>query len=313
MQDILSGDDPQVTAAVAVIGHLSPDILILSGFDGDARLQALRAFADVLRGAGLAYPHLYAPPGNAGLPTGQDADGDGQTGGPADNQGWGRFPGAGGMAVLSRLPLRADLVQDHSGFLWADLPGALLPPGADPAVMAVQRLASHAHVALPVDLPQGRLTLLLWHATPPVFDGTEDRNGRRNHDEAAFWRLLLDGALPLPRPEGPLVLAGTANLDPADGDGRPAALRALLSHPALQDPRPRGTSGRSDPGQSGDPALDTAHYDRLGGLRLAYVLPSADLRLRASGVLWPAPDDPLAAPLAAASNHHPVWVDLILP
>ena len=25
------------------------------------------------------------------------------------------------------------------------------------------------------------------HPTPPVFDGPEDRNGRRNHDEIRFW------------------------------------------------------------------------------------------------------------------------------
>ena len=28
---------------------------------------------------------------------------------------------------------------------------------------------------------------LVSHPTPPVFDGPEDRNGRRNHDEIRFW------------------------------------------------------------------------------------------------------------------------------
>lgn len=313
MEDILRGDDPQVAAAVTVVARLSPDILVLTGFDHDARLLALTAFAEDLRQAGQHYPALYAPQGNAGVPTGLDADADGRRGEAADAQGWGRFPGSGGMAVLSRFPLLSDQAQDHSAFLWRDLPGTLMPPDTDPALAALQRLSSHAHVTLPVQVGDRRLTLLLWHATPPVFDGPEDRNGRRNHDEAAFWLHLLDGTLPFPPPDGPLLLAGTANLDPADGDGRPDALQSLLTHPHLQDPQPRGTHGRSEPRHKGDPALDTALYDDLGGLRLAYMLPSTGVEIRASGVLWPPAGDPLAAVLARASHHFPLWLDLRLP
>jgi hypothetical protein len=140
-----------------------------------------------------------------------------------------------------------------------------------------------------------------------------DRNGRRNHDEAAFWLRLLEGGLPMPPPEGPFVILGQTSLDPMDGDGRPEALRALLAHPALQDPRPRGDHGRVDPGQAGDAALDTALYDGLGGLRVSVILPSADLMVRAAAVLWPPDSDPMAATLTAASRHSPIWVDLALP
>jgi len=98
-----------------------------------------------------------------------------------------------------------------------------------------------------------------------------------------------------------------------DGDGRPEALRALLDHPALQDPKPRGDHGRVDPGQAGDAALDTALYDGLGGLRVSVILPSADLVVRDAAVLWPPDSDPMAATLAAASRHSPIWVDLALP
>jgi endonuclease/exonuclease/phosphatase family metal-dependent hydrolase len=87
----------------------------------------------------------------------------------------------------------------------------------------------------------------------------------------------------------------------------------LLAHPALRDPRPVGGHGRREPGQLGDPALDTARYDDLGGLRLDYVLPSARLEVTEAGVMWPAPDDPLWPDLAAASHHFPVWVDITLP
>lgn len=312
LQDIDRGTDPAIAAALTVLLHLDADILVLTGMDHDPALHALRALARRLADRGLSYPHLHAPRPNSGQPTGLDLDGDGITHGPADAQGWGRFPGAGGSAILSRLPLLTDGATDHSAFLWRDLPGHLMPPG-DPAHAAIQRLPSHSHLQLPVALPDGRrLTLLIWHATPPVFDGPEDRNGRRNHDEAAFWLRVLDGSLPTPPPAPPFVLIGDANLDPADSDGRPAALMALLTHPLLRDAAPRGSHGRSEPAHRGDPALDTVLYPRLGGLRLDYILPSRDLALRGAGVLWPPPEDPLAPVLAAASRHYPVWVDLSL-
>jgi hypothetical protein len=81
----------------------------------------------------------------------------------------------------------------------------------------------------------------------------------------------------------------------------------------LQDPAPRGGHGRAELSHQGDPALDTVLYDDIGGLRLDYVLPSQSVTVLGAGVMWPAPDDPLAADLAAASRHFPVWVDLKLP
>ena len=225
--------------------------------------------------------------------------------------GYGRFAGAAGMAVLSRYPF-APGVRDFSGLLWADLPGAMLPADMTVQGRAVQRLSTSGHWEVPVQGPGGVLRLLCWYATPPVFDGPEDRNGRRNHDEAAFWLHLLDGVLEWPPPVGNFVLLGQSNLDPADGDGLRGAMAALLDHPGLQDPAPRGAHGRTEPGQRGDPGLDTALYD-FGGLRVELILPSAGLQVVGSGVLWPADGDPFAAVLAAASRHRPVWVDVAAP
>ena len=90
--------------------------------------------------------------------------------------------------------------------------------------------------------------------------------------------------------------------------------KALLTHPALQDPQPRGQDSHTDPGQMGDPRLDTAFYDKgLGGLRVDVLLPQAGLQVTAAGVLWPPDQDAFAATLAAASHHRPVWADLVLP
>jgi hypothetical protein len=313
VRDLTRGEDPQIAAALRVLAALDADVILLTEIDYDRGGVALQLLAERLAGVGVDYPHRFTLRPNTGMQTGFDVDGNGRLGDPRDAQGFGLYSGHGGMAVLSRLPVDRDAARDFSGFLWRDLPGALLPEGMDPGLIEVQRLATTGFWDVPVLTANGPLHLLAWHATPPVFDGPEDRNGRRNHDEAAFWRLFLAGALPMDPPAGPFVLLGDANADPADGDGLREGIIRLLSDPALQDPAPRGGHGRSEPGHAADPALDTALYAKIGGLRLDYVLPSAGLDVIASGVFWPSPGDPLAPDLAAASPHFPVWVDMALP
>jgi len=316
LQDIRRGEDPQIAAVVQGVVALDADVLLLTGIDYDHQGVALNALADLLTKAGTPYPHRFALRPNTGMPTGLDLDGNGYLGDARDAMGYGRFAGAEGMALLSRLPINAQGAVDHSAYLWADLPGAMLPPTMPEPHRAMQRLPTTNHWQVPVTLPGGRsLTVMAWLATPPVFDGPEDRNGRRNHDEAMFWVHLLNNALPVPPPDTPFVLMGDGNLDPADGDGLRAGISTLLAHPALQDPEPRGTHGRTEPAHAGDPALDTADYGPTGpgALRVDYVLPSADLPVTAAGVLWPGADDPLAANLRTASRHAPVWVDVELP
>lgn len=317
LRDLQKGEDPAIAAAVQVIAALRADVLLLTGFDYDLDQVALTAFADALTAGGVVFPYRLSLRPNTGWGSGLDLDGDRHLGGPGDAQGYGRFSGEDGMAVLSTLPIRLSEVRDFSGFLWRDLPGALLFDGMTPEAMAVQRLSTTGHWDVPVDLPGGGvLHLLAWAATPPVFDGVEDRNGRRNHDEAAFWRALLDGALPMPTPAPPFVVIGVGNLDANDGDGIAAGMTGLLQHPALQDVAPRGTAGRLEAGHVGDAALDTADFSAKGGpggLRVDYVLPSRDMAVVGAGVLWPDAGDVLAGVLATASRHRPVWVDVALP
>jgi hypothetical protein len=314
LRDLTRGDDAQIAASLVVLKALDADIILLTDIDYDHGLVALNAFADLLAQDGPSYPTRFALPPNTGVATGFDLDANGRLGEARDAMGYGRFAGDGGMAILSRHPVLPDGVQDMSGFLWRDLPGALLPSDMLPEVAEFQRLSTTGHWSVPFGIGDKTLTLLAFHATPPVFDGPEDRNGRRNHDEAAFWLHFLAGEVPFAAPEAPFVLTGDANLDPMDGDGLPEALSALLMHPMLQDPAPRGTAQRRDAGHAGDPALDTALFDPpLGGLRLDYILPSSGLQITASGVLWPPEGDPLAATLTAASRHRPVWVDVTLP
>lgn len=303
LRDVLRGDDPQIAAIITVLGQLDADVLVLTGVDYDLGQQALSALADLSAKGGQPYPHRFALAPNAGVPTGLDLDGDGKTGGPRDAMGYGRFAGEGGMAVLSRLPIDTPAVRNYSTFLWRDLPGAMMPPDMPPEVAALQRLASNAQWDVPVILRDGRaLHLLTWHATPPVFDGPEDRNGRRNHDEAAFWVQLINGDLPFAAPDSPFMIIGQSNLDPDHGDGLPDAMQALLTHPALQDPSPKGAQGTA--------TADFTARNGPGYLRSDVILPSADLRVTGAGVMWPGDRDPDLATLQTASRHRPVWVEV---
>ncbi|MEV8467940.1 endonuclease/exonuclease/phosphatase family protein [Fluviibacterium sp. DFM31] len=314
-------DDAQVLAVARVIAAADPDVILLTRFDWDLEGRALAAFAGVLAQSGASYPHRFAPRPNTGWLSGADLNGDGRLRLPEDGQGWGRFSGHNGMAILSKWPIRTDASRDFSGLLWADLPGAQLPvtfkgtPVLSPEAQATQRLSTTGHWAVPVDTPDGPVTLLVWHATPPVFDGPEDRNGLRNRDEARFWPLLIEGRIDgEPPPDTPFVLLGNANLDPQAGDGRRAAMAELLAHPALQDPRPTSAGGAAE-----GRATDTVAWDQAGepgNMRVDYVLPQAGLEVSGAGVLWPAPGDPARDLLGhdgrGASRHRLVWVDLML-
>ncbi|WP_259917715.1 endonuclease/exonuclease/phosphatase family protein [Jannaschia sp. M317] len=301
LRDLTAGKDAQVDAVLTVIAAAQADILLLLDVDWDFGGAAVAALVDGLGARGLAYPHQVALAPNAGVPSGFDLDGNGRLGEGRDALGYGRFTGDGGMALLSRLPLGQ--ITDHSAVLWSEVsaaPAAVLPVGA----AAVVPLASVAQWEVSVPLGDGVLTLLTLNANTPVFDGPEDRNGLRNADELAFVAGLA-GAVPRP------VVLGRANIDPMDGEGDRAALRRLLEHPALSDPEPTGQGGGGD--HAGDPALDTVDWEGPGPLRVDYILPSRDLRVIDSGVIWPAPDDPLADVVRTASRGRLVWVDVSLP
>ncbi|SNY41797.1 Endonuclease/Exonuclease/phosphatase family protein [Pseudooceanicola antarcticus] len=300
LRDILRDEDAQVAAVLAVIEAAEADVLVLSGVDWDAGGLALAALNAALA---RPYPHLFTARPNAGRPTGRDLDGNGRLAEARDAQGYGRFTGAGGMGVLSRYGFST--VQDFSSLLWEDLPGNLMPDG-DPG-LGVQRLSSMVHWVLPVEVRGRRLHLGIFHATPPVFDGPEDRNGRRNHDEILFWVRLLDGALPGALPD-PFVILGGANLDGDRSEGRRAAIRALLQDRRLQETRPMR------PGRAEVP-LATVDWPAPGPgqMRVDYLLPSAGLKVIDSGVLWPEGEAPLARQVAQASRHRLIWLDLRWP
>ena len=298
MRDIAARQE-QVVAAARVVTHHRPDAIVLTGFDWDLDGRALAAFADLLAEMGHPMPHRFAARPNSGAATGRDLDGNGRAGEARDSQGYGDFTGQAGMAILSRWPIGP--VADHSAALWAAMPGNRMPPGPD---ADIRRLSSTAHWDAVIAAPDGPVHLLAMSATPPAF---EPINIPRNHDELAFWLDRL--------PDAPFAVIGNLNIDPADGDGDAGALRRLMAH--VTDPEPRAAhqppQDGPNAGQRGDPALDTARYDRgPGNLRLDYILPAKGLRVTGAGVFWPAPDDPMAEAADTASHRRLVWTDLEL-
>ncbi|MEP2642436.1 endonuclease/exonuclease/phosphatase family protein [Roseobacter sp.] len=313
LRDIVRGEDPQIIATLDVIVAAQADVLVLQDFDYDLTGAALAAYTDALRLKGLDYPYHFSARPNTGMPTGLDMDGDGKLGEPRDAQSYGRFSGQGGMAILSRYPILLDQLEDFTAMLWRDLPGALLPvtkdgPFPSQEAQAIQRLSTTNHWAVPVALPEGGpVHIMTFHSSPPVFDGPEDRNGKRNHDEIVFWQQYLSGAFGTP-PQERFVLVGDLNQDPRDGEGIKSAINGLLADPRLQDPTPQSVGSTT---ATGDP-FDTVDWtDPVpGNLRVDYILPSVDWRVLDAGVIWPDLDTPLGQTVTAASRHRLVWVDI---
>ncbi|SFG38884.1 Endonuclease/Exonuclease/phosphatase family protein [Roseobacter denitrificans OCh 114] len=311
LRDIVRGEDAQIEAVASVLTTIAPDIVALQSFDYDLTGAALSAFSKVLRDVGLDYPYQFAALPNTGMRTDLDMDGNRRRAEARDAQGYGFFSGQGGMAILSKYPIVTDEVQDFSSMLWRDFPGALLPqtaagPFPSEQAQAIQRLSTTGHWVVPVDVPGlGRVTLMTLHASPPVFDGPEDRNGKRNHDEIVFWQRYLDGSFG-PAPDRQFVLLGDFNQDPVDGEGLKNAIRSLISDPRLQDVEPTSTGSAE---ATGDP-FDTADWDDPvpGNMRVDYVFPSSDWRVQEAGVYWPS--GPAGVVAQTASRHRLVWVDL---
>lgn len=310
---------PRAHELATAIQRVRPDILVLNELNWDAEGRALDLFADRYLGVAHAeaqaidYPHRFQPTCNTGLDAGLDLDGDGSRALPGDAHGYGQYEGQYCLALLSRHPIAHDEVRTFQQLVWSSMPRALIPAEfyAEEA-MAIMRLSSKTHAIIPVDVGPRTLHLLLAHPTPPVFDGPEDRNGRRNHDEIRLWVEILDGGGPWLvddagrtgglDPGASFVIAGDHNADPEDGDSSPGAIRQLLEHPRVQaDPVPTSAGALE---AKGDADL-TSDF----GLRVDYVLPSADLEVLDGGVFWPASTE-VDATLVEGSDHRMVWIDL---
>jgi endonuclease/exonuclease/phosphatase family metal-dependent hydrolase len=343
--DLNTDGNLQARKVAKILRQVRPDIVLLNEFDfSDPPAAAtsflknyLNATADWAVEEPLDYPYLWTGPVNTGVPTGRDLDHDDKTDGPGDAFGFGRFPGQYGMLLLSKFPIRNQQVRTFQRVLWKQMPNALLPvdPGTQqnwysPEDLQVFRLSSKSHWDVPVEIGNHVLHVLASHPTPPAFDGAEDRNGRRNHDEIRLWHDYLtpeasswiqddsgkSGGLPA---DASFVILGDLNADPIDGGSVAGAIQQLLQHPRVQaEPAPTSEGGELaataqkgiNQKHRGPAATDTADFsDRsVGNLRADYVLPSKDLQVLAATVFWPATGE--SASLVHCSDHRLVFLDL---
>lgn len=353
--DLSTSDNAQARVIAETIQRVNPDVLLINEFDFDENEQAANLFkqnylAVSQNGADpIDFPYIFVAPSNTGIPSGQDLDNSGGVGGPNDAFGFGFFPGQYGMAIYSKYPIVKHDVRTFRTFLWKDMPGALLPD--NPATpepndwysaddLNILRLSSKSHWDVPVTINNTVVHVLASHPTPPVFDGAQDRNGTRNHDEIRFWADYihpgvrssyiyddygvyggLDGG-------SRFVIMGDLNADPYDGDSTNNPIRLLLDHPLINTkvtPASEGgveaalRDGQANDLHLGDPHFDTADFADFapGNLRTDYVLPSKHLKINDAGVFWPVTSSPLFRLVGtypfSGSDHRLVWVDLLIP
>ena len=345
---------------------MRPDVLLLNEVDYDAGGELVEQFQKNYLAVGqnvsespegpaepVNFPYRYLAPSNTGVHSGADLDRNGQLdptpgsnahGG--DCWGYGRYSGQYAMVVLSRYPIDTAAVRTFRTFLWKDMPEARLPddpsteaPGDwySPEVLEQFPLSSKSHWDVPINVDGQKIHVLASHPTPPTFDGTEDRNGRRNHDEIRFWvdyiagpkqsQYIYDdenvrGGLPQ---NALFVIMGDLNGDPLDGQGKEGIARLLASPQLASGMMPESEGGQqqanlqggSNATHEGDPrrdTLDAADSPGPGNLRLDYVLPARNLKCVASAVFWPKNDEETFRLVGThpfpGSDHRMVWADV---
>lgn len=342
-----------------IIQRVNADVLLVNEFDFDlngtptASSQAMgagyssnaaklfqdnflsAAHGNAVRGTttGVQYAYRYTPNTNTGLASGFDLNNNGVVAGGDDAYGFGNFAGQYGFTIYSKYEIVS--VRSFQTFLWKDMPGNLLtndPTGNKLTDFYSQeeidalRLSSKNHVDVTVRINGQDVHFLTAHPTPPTFDGAEDRNGKRNHDEIRFWADYIAGADYIYDDQGntgglaagaKFVIAGDYNADPLDGDSFKGtvngqqynAIGQLLDNPLIntsETPSSEGgtaaatypsNNGSANQSHAGDPAEDTADFSDSapGNLRVDYVLPSANLGIEGAGVFWPVDPDTATA------------------
>ncbi|WP_371195918.1 endonuclease/exonuclease/phosphatase family protein [Glaciecola sp. SC05] len=331
----LKKGNQQIKNIAEIIQRVRPDIILLNEFDyipdpAQGVEVFIERYLNVAQNASLSaidYPYYYYAPVNTGKPSPYDLTGDGEaTGTQGDAWGFGFFEGHYGMMVLSRFPIDTAKVRTFQNFKWKDMPDALRPivPETGEAFYNDQiweqfPLSSKSHWDIPVIVNGTPIHLLASHPTPPVFDGSEDRNGTRNHDEVRLWLDYItpnkadyiyddNGMRGGLAENSRFVILGDLNASSTEGSSRKEAITGLLNSPLVNDraiPQSKG-------GDLHVPENPISKYHTAGwGMRADYVLPSNyGLAVVENGVYWPSKNEEtyrLVKDRASSSDHLLVW------
>ncbi len=355
VQDLKEGDE-QAKRIAAIVQLVRPDVLLANEVDysgGEAAKILLNEYFKKpqnpkLQPEACDFGYYYTAAVNTGVSSGLDLNLNGRNTDSDDGWGYGAFPGQYGMAVYSKYPISDSAVRTFQMFKWSDMPNAKRPKLVDKvtgaetffhsdAVWKQLRLSSKSHWDVPIKIGESTLHVIASHPTPPVFDGPEDRNGCRNHDEIRLIQDYVEGTAEAgyivddKGKAGPLglsakfVIMGDLNSDPNDGSGIAQGILALLSSKRVAAnfvPESKGgveaskLQGKANEKHKGNPANDTGDFNdnSAGNLRIDFVLPSSNCKIVGGGVFWPTADhlkviDPK---LVDASDHHLVWLDIQL-
>jgi len=334
----LKNGNQQIKNIAEIIQRTRPDIILLNEFDYiENPAQGVEVFIkEYLNVAqhsdvnAIDYPYYYYAPVNTGKSSPYDLTGDGKaTGTQGDAWGFGYFEGQYGMMVLSRYPIDTAKVRTFQHFKWTDMPGALRPvvPSSkkyfyNDEIWSQYPLSSKSHWDVPVNVNGTTVHLLASHPTPPVFDGPEDRNGSKNHDEVRFWldyitpqqgQYIYDdkGVTGGIAQQRHFVIMGDQNSSATEGNSRKEAISALLSSKLTNDDRvPQSQGGDLHKADNALSKYHTAYW----GMRADYVLPSSfGFEVVDNGVFWPEKNHRnyrLIKDRAASSDHRLVWTVL---
>lgn len=334
----LNSNNQQIRNIAEIIQRNRPDIILLNEFDyiedptKGVELFIKQYLAKSQHGAApINYPYYYYAPVNTGVSTPFDLDNDGKKQGNfGDAQGFGHFPGHYAMMLLSRYPIEKQHIRTFQHFLWKDMPNAIQPidpttkkPWYSEEEWQALRLSSKSHWDIPIKVEDKIVHILASHPTPPAFDGKEDRNGAKNHDEIRFWHDYitpkqgqyiyddLGGTGGLEK-NACFIILGDQNSSKDEGDARKEAITNLLNSPYTNNDITPTSLGGKHHSDSPFAATHTAGW----GMRADYVLPSrAGIKINKMGIFWPEKNTPLyrlIATRSASSDHRLVWAELSL-
>lgn len=333
----LQSDHQQIKNIAEIIQRINPDIILLNEFDNLADDgQSINLFINRYLAKSqqhqpaLHYPFVYQGAVNTGVKLTTDLSGKQPANLPQDAHGFGYFPGHFGMVLLSKYPIDEQNIRTFQHFKWAEMPQAKQPimPDSDqpyylPQIWQQLRLSSKSHWDIPIKVNQQTIHILASHPTPPVFDGPEDRNGKRNSDEIRFITdyittsqsdYIVDdngrkGGIDVGQP---FVIVGDLNASTVDGDADKFGISTLLNHANINDPHPKSVAAKEHTPGNPNAGEHTAYWR----MRADYVLPSVNgWQVVDAGVFWPTTDSTefrLIADRKSSSDHRLVWVDLLL-
>lgn len=338
----LQNHNQQIRNIAEIIQRVNPDIILLNEFDRvDDSASNIRYFLNKYLGKPqhnqhpINYPYFYQGPVNTGVTVNSDSNNDAKSNQlPSDTHGFGYFIGHFGMVLLSKYPIDENAIRTFQKFKWHDMPNPLIPinpetnqPWYTKETWQELRLSSKSHWDIPIKINGKTIHILASHPTPPVFDGPENRNGKRNHDEIRFWFDYINtkqgayiyddnnlkGAL---MANQRFIIIGDQNASRVEGDAvitkNSQGIIALLNSDKIQDSLPSSIGGKKH--SIGN--INGIHHTAYWGMRADYVLPSTfGFIIKKSGVFWPQQDEDtyrLIKNRQASSDHRLVWVDVEL-